>query len=1022
MNPMGPSIHRWLLFAAALVAPHLHAAPPNLLSNPGFESGLTGWSAHTGGTAQAVTTLPHSGAQAARSTNRTSTGHGLRQAVLGVAVPGTSYVASAWVRTSSTTPVAVSMGVQQTDGFGTRNNAVLSAQVADGWTRISGVFEFDVNGTITTLNLFINGAPAAVDVFVDDASFSAVDTSAIENLLTNSGFEGGTAGWLPRGPTTLAAAPPHSGSGSVSVTGRTAAFNGMEQSVFGKTEDGRLYYGAGWVTTDSPTAEPVKLTLQVIDSSGTRFFAIAAGTAASSTWTWLSGTVTMPVTSGLTNVKFLVEGPQGGVSMRVDNCYFAPVTGLRRAVTAYPGLRLGMVSGLATWAEDPRFRSTVSGHFHLSSPENATKFSPTEPEDGIWRFAEANSIVELGLARGGSSRGHTFVWHNGVPTWVTDGAFTPAQLQTILWDQIDTKGAAFRHRLPWWDVANEVIVDGASGALRSTLWYNTPGIGYASGGYQYLRESFARARAVDPDTALFYNDYNIESVNPKSDAVYTMLSNFVGGGVPVQGIGFQSHFANAPPTLSSVRTNFQRFQDLGLDIHITEMDVRLPVNANGFATPANLAMQGDSYFDYLGAALGYSRLKIFQVWGLHDGASYVPIARPGFGQALPFDFDLDRKPAYWGIWNALAGQCEKLTVSSLSSGDTQSVLTNTLLSANSARQFEADAVNDLITLRAQVPFRGQWNVKLGVLRQQTGGIMRLSISPPGSTTFTNVGVVQDTYSATAAAGVLDLGTVDFSAPGEWRFRFTVTGKNAAASDFNLALDYIRLSPVACEPSFTMPVAAQSIASNTSLVPKLFMAEDDTAEGSLVVTATSSNAVLVPNGKVVIDGSSPYFTVAATPLADRLGTATITLSASDGTTTTTSTFSLAVTGSPIETWRMEKFGTTSNSGASANTADDDRDGTDNLLEYATAMNPNASDVVPLSLTRGAASLDFIYRRNKAAADVTYVTEWSDTLLDDWSVTGVSAPVELSDDGVVQQIKVTVPATGAKRFVRLKVALP
>jgi hypothetical protein len=102
-------------------------------------------------------------------------------------------------------------------------------------------------------------------------------------------------------------------------------------------------------------------------------------------------------------------------------------------------------------------------------------------------------------------------------------------------------------------------------------------------------------------------------------------------------------------------------------------------------------------------------------------------------------------------------------------------------------------------------------------------------------------------------------------------------------------------------------------------------------------------------------------------------------------------------------------------------DTDSDGSPDLLEYATAMNPNTSDAVPISAATTATTLDFVYRKNKAATDLTYTVEWSDTLGNDWSIFGVSAPTILSDDGTTQQIKVTVPAGSgvARRFVRLRV---
>ena len=84
--------------------------------------------------------------------------------------------------------------------------------------------------------------------------------------------------------------------------------------------------------------------------------------------------------------------------------------------------------------------------------------------------------------------------------------------------------------------------------------------------------------------------------------------------------------------------------------------------------------QAEVYFDLLGTALGYSSLKVFQTWGVYDGDSWIPVKFPGYGQALPFDFNLDKKPAYWAMWNALNGQAEKLPVLAISSGDTSSVV------------------------------------------------------------------------------------------------------------------------------------------------------------------------------------------------------------------------------------------------------------------------------------------------------------------------------------------------------------
>ncbi|MGB8167710.1 MAG: autotransporter-associated beta strand repeat-containing protein, partial [Chthoniobacteraceae bacterium] len=132
--------------------------------------------------------------------------------------------------------------------------------------------------------------------------------------------------------------------------------------------------------------------------------------------------------------------------------------------------------------------------------------------------------------------------------------------------------------------------------------------------------------------------------------------------------------------------------------------------------------------------------------------------------------------------------------------------------------------------------------------------------------------------------------------------------------------------------------------------------------------------------------------------------------------------LTLVTTPIEQWRFANFGSILNTGFGLDTADSEGDGVSNLMEYATRMNPALHDTVPISVVKNGSSLDFTYNKNKAATDVTFVVEWSDTLNGtDWSVVGVGAPVILADDGVTQQMKVTVPAGSGvtRRFVRLKV---
>ncbi len=124
--------------------------------------------------------------------------------------------------------------------------------------------------------------------------------------------------------------------------------------------------------------------------------------------------------------------------------------------------------------------------------------------------------------------------------------------------------------------------------------------------------------------------------------------------------------------------------------------------------------------------------------------------------------------------------------------------------------------------------------------------------------------------------------------------------------------------------------------------------------------------------------------------------------------------------PFDSWRLLHFGTTANTGSYADTADKDNDGLSNLLEYACGTNPNTNNAQPhSSALSGGSNLEYIYTRDKAATDVVFAVEWSDTLTGPWNTSGVTSTI-MSDNGTTQQIKATLSAgTNGGRFVRLRV---
>lgn len=727
-------------------------------------------------------------------------------------------------------------------------------------------------------NPFVQGVAALAAGLAGLTTVRAADPPA--NLVANPGFESGAAPWVTRGTERLVvSAPARTGAGAAWITNRSAAWHGPAQSLLGSLRPGGQYFCAAWARAETSTSQTLRLSFEQRDAAGTRFFNVAAATVTNNTWTFLSGVFSLNVTGALSDILVYLEGPAAGVDLRVDDVAVLPLSGFRRAAAGRQVLFGGVGGGSIN--SDVPFGRVVGADYHLAGPENALKFASLHPGSNTYSFSSADAILDHATAHGQLARGHTLSWHGSVPGWVVSNAYTPTELQAVAFGHIDTVMGRYRDRVFCWDVVNEAF--NGDGTVRSTVWYDTPGIGYAGQGTKYIEEVFKRARAAAPDCELIYNDYGAETDNTKSDAIYAMAQDFKARGVPLDGIGFQFHISGTP-SLSSMRANFQRFNDLGLNLHITELDVSVAVDSNGVATAAALAAQADTYFSVIGAALAYPRTRVLQTWGFSDRYSWIPGVSPGRGAALPIDENFNRKPAWWAVRDALANQAETLTVTALSSGDSSAVVTSTSFSAGAARQLQANAANDFITLAAEVPYTGEYHVRVGVRRNSASGQFQLALTRSPGGGFVSLGAVQDTYAASTGYTELNLGNFTFTGAGTNFLRFTVTGRHTSSTDYDLALDYLRLTPTGADgnqPPALSAIPNLTVAEGAGTGPLTFSVSDrETVEAALTLTTASSNPALLPTNNILLSGGGPERRLVATPVANRSGLATVTVIVTD----------------------------------------------------------------------------------------------------------------------------------------------
>jgi endo-1,4-beta-xylanase len=302
---------------------------------------------------------------------------------------------------------------------------------------------------------------------------------------------------------------------------------------------------------------------------------------------------------------------------------------------------IGTAVDMSALANDPTYKAAIEREFNIVTPENVMKWDTVEPQQGVTDFSQGDALVRFARANHQLVRGHTLVWHSQLPAWLTSGTFTPAELRDILRRHIFEEAGHFRGRVYAWDVVNEALNE--DGTLRQTIWLNALGPGY-------IADAFRWAHQADPHAKLYYNDYNLESIGPKSDAALALVQQLKAAHVPIDGVGFQGHLSIEFPYPDTFGSNLKRFAAAGVDVAITEADVRMVLPA----TPDKLATQATYFANMMRGCVAVRRCVSFTLWGFTDKYSWVPGFFAGEGAATPLDESFQPKPAYFALRDALA--------------------------------------------------------------------------------------------------------------------------------------------------------------------------------------------------------------------------------------------------------------------------------------------------------------------------------------------------------------------------------
>ncbi|MEM6551594.1 MAG: endo-1,4-beta-xylanase [Planctomycetota bacterium] len=292
--------------------------------------------------------------------------------------------------------------------------------------------------------------------------------------------------------------------------------------------------------------------------------------------------------------------------------------------------------------EPEAYWRVLGEQFDTVVAENAMKPRWTQPERGQFDFTAADPMTTFAAQHGQAVRGHTLAWHSGIPDWMKELDPQQDAIADVLRDHVHGVADRYRGRVFAWDVINEVF---DKGGWRDTLWRRALGD-------DLLPSVFRWAHEHAPDAELFYNDYGIEKPGWKIDATLAEMRRLLDLGVPLHGVGLQCHHTvHDAPTESQLADVIGRIVDLGLKVHLTEIDIRVPTN-DGPAT-THYDQQAEVFGRMIRTAVAFPAMDAVLFWGFTDRHSWVPSFFEGWGDALLFDANFEPKPAYFAVREAI---------------------------------------------------------------------------------------------------------------------------------------------------------------------------------------------------------------------------------------------------------------------------------------------------------------------------------------------------------------------------------
>ena len=278
---------------------------------------------------------------------------------------------------------------------------------------------------------------------------------------------------------------------------------------------------------------------------------------------------------------------------------------------------------LSNKTASPKYQEIIGTQFSLVTAENSCKFTETEYTQNSFQFTDCDTILSHAQGANQVMRGHNLVWGKLNPPWLTSSNFSKDEMTQVMKKHIETVVKHYDGKAFCWDVVNEAVTDLSNETMfKNNDWY--PMVP------DYVDQAYLQANlSRSSNEKLFYNDYNIASSTGfsarKSQLVYNLVYGMKGRNIPIDGVGLQLHVDINYPSVAGVIKNMGRLGELGLWVHMTEIDVAcspggLPCLEWGMEEETK---QAEVYAALLNACLEEEMCESYEMWGFTDRYTWL---------------------------------------------------------------------------------------------------------------------------------------------------------------------------------------------------------------------------------------------------------------------------------------------------------------------------------------------------------------------------------------------------------------